>query len=81
MTSLKNINFIAYNNKKKALYELTEYIYYLTEFRIITIAQLNDLKNFIKNLNENQLISNHPHCMIKRTHPIVENINNVFIKN
>ncbi|MCE2687057.1 MAG: R.Pab1 family restriction endonuclease [Rickettsiales bacterium] len=77
LTTLKNLNFTAYNTKKKALYELSEYLYYLATFNIIKINELESLKNFIKNLEENNLISKHPHCAIKRTHPVGEKINDL----
>ncbi len=77
LTTLKDLNFVAHNTKKKALYELSEYLYYLTAFNIIKINELEDLKNFIKNLEENNLISKHPHCAIKRTHPVNEKINDL----
>lgn len=77
LTTLKDVNFVAYNKKKKALYELSEYLYYLVNFGIISITQLVTLRDFIKNLNENSLISKHPHCAIKRTHPNNEKINEV----
>lgn len=77
LTTLKEVNFVAYNKKKKALYELSEYLYYLAEFGVVSINQLNDLKDTIKNLKEKDLISKHPHCAIKRTHPNKEMINNL----
>jgi len=75
LTTLKNVNFIAYNGKNKALYELSEYLYYLVDLGVVSVNQLENLKNFIKNLNQNELISKHPHCAIKRTHPNNEKIN------
>jgi len=77
LTTLREVNFIAHNKKKKALYELSEYLYYLAEFEVISIKQLYDLKDFIKNLKEENLISKHPHCAIKRTYPNNETINNL----
>lgn len=77
LTTLKEVNFFAYNDKKKALYELSEYLYYLTEFGVVSISQLSDLKDNIKTLKEEDLISKHSHCSIKRTHPNKEKINNL----
>jgi len=77
LTTLREVNFIAYNKKKKALYELSEYLYYLAEFEVISVKQLYDLKDFIKNLKEENLISKYPHCAIKRTYPNNETINNL----
>ena len=76
-TTLKNINFVAYNKKTKALYELSEYLYYLVELKIVKLSELKHLKTIIENLNNNNLIDKHPHCAIKRTHPTNEIINEV----
>lgn len=75
LTTLKNVNFIAYNGKNKSFYELSEYLYYLVDFGIVSVNQLEVLRDFIKNLNEGELVSKHPHCAIKRTHPNNELIN------
>lgn len=75
LTTLNNVTFIAYNQKNKALYELSEYLYYLAKFDIISLNELKNLKSFIENLKENDLLSRHSHCTIKRTHPNNEKIN------
>lgn len=77
ITTVKNIEFNAYNGKRKYFYELSEYLYYLTDFNLIKKSQLQEVKNFIDNLNENELIEKHPHCAIKRTHPQNETINSL----
>jgi hypothetical protein len=76
-TTLKNVNFIAYNKKTKALYELSEYLYYLVKFGLFSIKKLEDLKEFLSSLKKSDLIEKHSHCQIKRTHPQNENINNL----
>ncbi len=76
-TTLKDVCFKAYNKKTKALYELSEYLYYLVDFGVISIAQIQNLKTDIKGLNKDKLISNHPHCSIKRTHPNKKTINKI----
>jgi len=76
-TTLKSINFQAYNNKTKALYELSEYLYYLIDFEIISLNEIKKLKKDIEILNEDELISKHSHCTIKRTHPNNETINKI----
>ena len=77
LTTLQNFTFVAYNKKQKSLYELSEYLYYLSKFQIITKNQLHSLKNFIANIKDDGLISKHQHCLIKRTHPNLEKINNL----
>lgn len=75
LTSLEKKNFIAYNRKHKALYELSEYLYYFVDFGIFSKEELKKLKNEIEQLCDDNLISKHSHCAIKRTHPIEEEIN------
>ncbi len=76
-TTLKNVNFIAYNGKTKAFYELSEYLYYLINFKVISANELEELKKEIESLEEDKLISRHPHCAIRRTHPISKIINKI----
>ncbi len=77
LTTLPNLTFTAYNEKEKSLYELSEYLYYLSKFKIITISELRELKNYINDIPKDQLISKHSHCLIKRTHPVLETINHL----
>lgn len=77
LTKLKDLNFQAYNGKTKALYELSEYLYYLVDLGIVQIDEIKDLKKDIENLNQDDLIERHPRCSIKRTHPYKENVNKV----
>ncbi|MCX7737294.1 MAG: hypothetical protein N2319_11350 [Candidatus Kapabacteria bacterium] len=74
---LKQYKFIAHNGKNKLLFELSEYLYHLINFGLISLLQIKKLKNFINNLTENELLSNHPHCEIKRTHPKIQKINDL----
>ena len=77
LTTIKDIKFTAYNKKKKYLYELSEYLYYMVDFGLISIDKLNELKDFLNNLDDSNLIEKHSHCQIKRTHPQNEKINNL----
>ncbi len=76
-TRLKDKNFVVYNKKTKALYELSEYLYYLVDFKIISLKEIKELLQKVKNITCSNLISEHNHCLIKRTHPKEENINNI----
>ena len=75
-SSLPHISFIAYNGKKKVLYELSEYLYYFHSWDMIASSELQGTVEFLSNLEEKNLISNHPDCQITRTHPIEKQINN-----
>ena len=76
ISSLPDISFIAYNGKKKVLYEFSEYLYYLYSWNMITSSELNGTLEFLSNLEEGDLLSNNPDCQITRTHPIEKQINN-----
>lgn len=75
-SSLPHISFIGANGKKKVLYELSEYLYYFYSWDMITSSKLKRTVEFLSNLEEKNLISNHPDCQITRTHPIEKQINN-----
>jgi len=77
LTTIKHITFKGFNGKTKYLYELSEYLYYLVKFKVISLGELEKTQNFIESLDENSLIDRHPHCLIKRTHPHEEIINRV----
>ena len=74
-SSLPHISFIGSNGKKKVLYELSEYLYYFYSWDMITSSELKGTIEFLSNLEEKNLISNHPDCQITRTHPIEKQIN------
>ena len=76
ISSLPHISFRAYNGTKKVLYELSEYLYYFYSWGILTSSELKETVDFVSNLEEKNLISNHPDCQINRTHPIEKQINN-----
>lgn len=74
LTTLPEKHFVAYNGKNKALYELSEYLYYFYQRNIISDPELKDLLVFLKGIHANNLIDNHPDCSIRRTHPCEKNI-------
>lgn len=76
-TTIKNKNFVGDNGKNKTLYELSEYCYYFYQWGLFTEEQLIDLKTYLNNLSENNLLDKHQHCQIKRTHPKAETINDI----
>lgn len=77
LTTLPTHIFKAYNGKNKALYELSEYLFYFTKWRLINLKDLEDLKNKILSIKKNELVENNSECQIKRTHPKEVIINNV----
>ncbi len=75
-SSLPHISFIAYNGKEKVLYELSEYLYYFYSWGMITTSELKKTLEFLSELEEEDLLSNHSDCQITRTHPVEKEINN-----
>ena len=76
-TTLKDLLFTAYNHKTKALYELSEYMFYLIKWGFIHKTSLNSLFHEIQGISEENLLENHPSCQIKRTHPREATINGI----
>ncbi|RLA74721.1 MAG: restriction endonuclease [Epsilonproteobacteria bacterium] len=76
-TTLETITFEAYNGKNKSLYELSEYLYYFSKWNIIKEKELILLKNYIISINDDNLLNEHKHCQIKRTHPNKKEINGI----
>lgn len=74
-SSVPHISFIAYNGKEKVLYELSEYLYYFYSWDMITSSELQSTFEFLSQLEEKNLLSNHPDCRITRTHPVEKQIN------
>lgn len=72
LTSLKTTEFIGANGKKKALYELSEYLFYFTKFGIIKINEINDILKFLENINSNDFLDSQ--FQILRSHPIQQDI-------
>jgi len=50
MTTLKNAQFTGANGKEKALYELSEYVYYFHKWGVITAEELRSIRDFLKEL-------------------------------
>lgn len=74
LTTLKDFDFIGANGKNKTLYELSEYIYYFYKWDIIKKQDLENIKNFLQNLTENDFIDNPNNFAIERTQPVNKKI-------
>lgn len=72
LTSLKNTEFIGANGKNKALYELSEYLFYFTKWGIIRIDEINYILSFLENINKNNFLDSN--FQILRSHHIQRNI-------
>lgn len=77
LTTLGDTQFEGANGERKALYELSEYLYYLAQWDMIP---LNDLRNLIVELNnlpQDSLFDHHPQLSIKRSHLIPIKLNGI----
>lgn len=66
LSTLSDKRFIGSSDEEKCLYELSEYVYYFTKWRIISTAELLNIKNFLSGLSESDFLDNKPELAIKR---------------
>ena len=74
-SSLPETEFIGANGKVKALYELSEYIWYFYKWGIITKEELENIVSYLNSIQDQNLIDNNSELQIDRSHPIKKNIN------
>lgn len=74
-SSLPGTEFIAANGKTKALYELSEYIWYFYKWGIVSKRDLEEVVNYLNSIPSINLINNNSELQIDRSHPIAKNIN------
>lgn len=74
-TTLKDLRFIGANGKEKALYELSEYLKYFYDWKVISKESLINIEKYLKQLSEDNFLDTNPELSIKRTHPINKTIN------
>lgn len=74
-TTLKDFSFIGANGKEKTLYELSEYIKYFYDWKVISKESLISIENYLKQLSEDNFLDTNPELSIKRTYPINKTIN------
>ena len=74
-SSLPETEFIGANKKTKALYELSEYIWYFVRQGVIAKSELEDVAKYLDAIKGQDLIDNSTELQIDRSHPIAKNIN------
>ena len=74
-SSLPNTEFIGANGKVKALYELSEYIWYFYKWNLTSKEELEDVIDYLNLIQSPDLIDNNSELQIDRSHPIAKNIN------
>jgi len=79
-SSLPETEFIGANSKTKALYELSEYIWYFHKWSIVSKKELESVVNYLNSIPDNDLIDNNSELQIDRSHQIAKNINGFNFK-
>jgi len=74
-SSLPETEFIGANKKVKALYELSEYIWYFYKWGVIPKKELEDVAVYLNSVQDHELIDKNTELQIDRSHPIAKNIN------
>ncbi|MDR2457128.1 MAG: R.Pab1 family restriction endonuclease [Clostridiales Family XIII bacterium] len=74
-SSLPKTSFISANGKEKALYELSEYIWYFYKWNIITDNKLDEIKSYLYATKNEDLIDNNSELRIERSHSMNKTIN------
>lgn len=77
LTTLKDINFIAYNWKNKALYELSEYLYYFYKRWMVKKETLLNIIEYLNKIDQDNFIDSHKDCKIYRSQPTTKIINEI----
>lgn len=74
LSTLEDTEFIGANGKRKALYELSEYLYYFVQWEIITKNEVDDLRVFLQNIKEYEFLDSRSDLQILRSHPVNKKI-------
>jgi len=74
-STLPETSFIGGNGKEKALYELSEYIYYFYKWDVLVDNDLNEIKDYLDKISNDNLIDNNSELQIDRSHPVQKKIN------
>lgn len=74
-SSLPGTNFVGANGKEKALYELSEYIFWFYRWGIISEKDLAEIEKYLREIPEENLLDENRELQIDRSHPIAKTIN------
>lgn len=74
-TTLKGLSFIGANGKEKTLYELSEYVKYFYDWKVISKDALIKIRDYLTNLNRSDYLDENSELSIKRSHLINKEIN------
>ncbi|KGI55266.1 R.Pab1 family restriction endonuclease [Campylobacter sp. MIT 97-5078] len=69
LSTLQNTHFVGANKKNKALYELSEYLYYFVQWGIINKTEIENLCTFLQKLKNDDFIDSREDLQIFRSYP------------
>lgn len=69
LSTLQQTHFVGSNGKDKALYELSEYLYYFVKWGIISKIEITNLCAFLQNLKDKDFLDSREDLQIFRSHP------------
>lgn len=74
LSTLPKSEFIGANGKVKALYELSEYVYYFYQWGMIAKDEIDALMAFLQNIKEEEFLDSRNDLQILRSHPVNKKI-------
>ena len=77
LSTLPDKTFIGSNGREKALYELSEYLYYFFEMDIVSEDEIEDLLKEIERVNDKELIENNEDLSVQRSYPTEYKLGNI----
>jgi len=75
LTTLPDARFTGANGETKALYELSEYLFWLTKWQLVKKSELEDLASTLEKIPAETLFDVHPALAIKRSHLVEKELN------
>lgn len=69
LSTLPETNFMGANGKDKALYELSEFLFYFVQWGIISGDEIRLLGEFLKSLKQNDFLDSRNDLEVLRSHP------------
>lgn len=79
-STINNIFFIGYKDKKKVLFELSEIIFYFHKWNILKTNDINKILKYLKNIKECDLLDERLSKYITRSLPIEKEYNQIKFK-
>lgn len=70
LSTLPNKRFMGSNGKQKALFELSEYLYYFYSMNIINKDEIKQLLEDIMQIDDSKVIENNEELSVERSHPV-----------